>query len=351
MTAGTPKVAILTNVLPSYRQGFYDRLFARSDLSVTAYCQASIKGLNVSPIHERYPGRVRLLRSVALRREALVWQSLPWREIFSGYDVVFVDGNPRNLSHALAATSLRLFGRKVVLWTMGHSYSAHRFSERVRLAWTRLFPRIFLYTDAEVRYLREHGFVRHELNAMNNGLDQKLIDAASAAWPASRLDKWRAAKGLGGRMLLLSCARLDPKNQFEQVIAALPEIIRRAGDAVWCVVGDGPARDALEAQAAAAGLTGNVHFAGEIYDQEELAPWFLSASVFVHPAAIGLSLLHAFGYGLPVVTHSDAAHHGPEFSAFEDGRTGRSFPEGDVACLAAAVNGLIDDAPECLVLA
>lgn len=343
MTAPNLKVAILTNILPSYRQGFYDRLFARDDVAVTVYCQTAIPGVNVRPIHERYPGRVKLVTSSGLRGEALVWQSLPWREVVSGYDVVFVDGNPRILSHALIATWLRLRRHRVVLWTMGHSYAAGPITERIRLAWTRLFPRIFLYTETEVRFLRARGFVRHDLSAMNNGLDQRQIDAAIAGWPPARLEEWRRARGLAGKIVLLSCARLDPKNHFEQVIDALPHVIRDAGDVVWCVVGSGAAADDLKARVAAAGLDAHVQFAGEIYEEAELAPWFLSATLLVHPAAIGLSLLHAFGYGLPVVTHAVAAHHGPEFSAFEEGRTGRTFREGDVADFAAVTAAVIHD--------
>lgn len=339
-----PQVAILTNVLPSYRRGFYDRLFARQDLVATVYCQPAIPGTNVEPIHDRYPDRIKLVRSVGWKGEALVWQFTPWRELLR-YDVVVVDGNPRVVSHAVTATLLRLLGHTVVLWTMGHSYRANRFTEGIRLCWTRMFDRLLVYTDAEVRHLRAKGFAGQHIIAMNNGLNQDEIDAAIADWGESRLGEWRRAQQLSGRTILLSCARLDPKNRFEQVIAALPAILDRAPDAVWCVIGGGADEHRLAACAREAGLSDRVRFVGELYDEGQLAPWFLSAAVFVHPGAIGLSLLHAFGYGVPVVTHGEAAHHGPEFAAFEEGRSGRSYPENDAQGLAAAVLALLHDQP------
>lgn len=338
-----PRIAIVTNVLPSYRQGFYDRLFARDDMAATVYCQAAIPGINLRSIHSRYPGRVRLVKGMSIGGEAIGWQFTPWRAVLFGYDVVFVDGNPRVLSRALTATLLRLLQRNVVLWTSGHSYNANRLTERVRLLWTRMFNRLFVYTDAEIRYLRDQGFASQDIIAMNNGLDQARIDAAIAAWSEPRLYQWRRQQNLVDRTIVLSCARLDPKNRFEQMVGAMPAILSQVPDAVWCIIGGGPEDRRLAALARDARLDDHVRFVGELYDDRELAPWFLSAAVFVHPAAIGLSLLHAFGYGLPVVTHGRAEHHGPEFAAFREDVTGRTYRENDTRGLARTVTGLLRD--------
>jgi len=336
-----PRVAIITSVVPSYRAGFYDRLFSRGDLRVDVYCQSGLPGVNVRTVHDRYPERVNLVKAMSADNEALSWQWIPWRKILSGYDVVFVDGNPRNLSHALVATLLRLSRRNVVLWTMGHSYRANRATERIRLLWTRLFKHIFLYTDAEVRAFRQNGFAGHVLTAMNNGLDQKKIDQAIAGWDVQRLDTWRREHDLADRSILLSCTRLEPKNKFDLLIEAMPAIRRQVPNVSWCVVGSGPERDRLITAANEAGLADCVRFVGELYDEHELAPWFLSAQLLVHPGAIGLTLLHAFGYGLPVVTHASGERHGPEFGAFEENLGGRTFRENDSASLAETITGLL----------
>jgi glycosyltransferase involved in cell wall biosynthesis len=99
-------------------------------------------------------------------------------------------------------------------------------------------------------------------------------------------------------------------------------VISRHPDLLWCVIGDGPERKALEEQALRLGITWHVRWLGTIIDEAELAPWFLSSQALVHPNGIGLSLLHAFGSGVPVVTQGDAATHGPEFDAFTAGETG-----------------------------
>jgi glycosyltransferase involved in cell wall biosynthesis len=339
-------IAVITNIIPSYREGFYDRVLSRKDLFVKVYCQSKIPGMNFITLHDKYPNNVQLLHFITANRQFLSWQFIPWKEILSGYDVVFVSGNPRIISDVLAAVILKLTQRKVVLWTMAHSYRANKIREKVRLLWSRLFKYIFVYTDAEVEYLKRKGFRNHYMVGMNNGLDQKKIDAAISKWPEPRLKEWRRENKLEGRTLLLSCSRLEPKNKYQLFVQALPAIVDRIPNIVWCVIGDGSAKGELEFKINAAGLSQHARLVGELYNEEELAPWFRSSELFVHPAAIGLSIMHAFGYGLPVVTHGNPETQNPEYAAFEPGLTGRNYKEDDIHDLSETVINLLRDHEE-----
>lgn len=93
------------------------------------------------------------------------------------------------------------------------------------------------------------------------------------------------------------------------------------------------------------GVSDNVRWCGALYGDDQVAPWFLSAAAFVFPGPIGLSLLHAFAYGLPVVTHGDPAFHGPEFLALRSGWSGLVFRRGDAHDLAAKLQLLLEDTP------
>lgn len=337
------RVAVLTNVIPSYRKGFYDRLLARDDMTVHLFCQDRVPGMNLRTIHEQYAGNVTLLRFLSAKRDRLVWRWLPLRRIAGDFDVIFVLGNPRVLSDAIVATLFAFLRGNVVVWAMAHSARNRGVAETVRLCWLRLFRYLFLYNDAEVAFLRGRGFARQFMLGMNNGLDQKLIDATAASWSHQVLAKWRREQGAAGRSILLSCARLEPKNDFGLALEAFQAVAERVPSALWCIIGAGVEEGNLRAAVRSRGLDAQVRFLGELYDEAKLAPWFLSADLLVHPASIGLSLMHAFGYGLPVVTHGNAATHYPEFAAFEEGRTGRAFIEGDSQSLAATILDLLRD--------
>ncbi|MED6306422.1 MAG: glycosyltransferase family 4 protein, partial [Planctomycetota bacterium] len=109
------------------------------------------------------------------------------------------------------------------------------------------------------------------------------------------------------------------------------------------VVGEGTARASAEAYSDSLGLGDSVRFLGAIYDEEELAGWCLSSICMTYPVAVGLSVMHAFGYGLPVLTSDDLASHNPEINAIRDGVNGMLYREGEVRSLADAIIRLAGD--------
>jgi glycosyltransferase involved in cell wall biosynthesis len=284
---------------------------------------------------------VTFLRAFAATGERIAWQRVPVATIRRTFDMCFVYGNPRVLSNLTSSLILHASGFPVVIWGHAHSFGSSPFLEALRLRWWRLFRYIFVYTDGDVGYLRMRGFSRQVILGMNNGLDQSSIEAAAARWPPERLRDWRCQAGLDGKTVLLSCARLLSRNRFDLMVDALAQLVADRPDLIWCVLGGGPEQGNLERQAVAKGVSGHVRWLGPLHDEDKLAPWFLSSAVLIHPGAIGLPLLHAFGYGLPVITHNERAQHGPEIAALEDGRSGLLFRAGDADSLRDTVSQLV----------
>jgi glycosyltransferase involved in cell wall biosynthesis len=69
----------------------------------------------------------------------------------------------------------------------------------------------------------------------------------------------------------------------------------------------------------------------------------LSATLFAYPRNIGLSVLHAFGYGVPVVTSADLSTHNPEREALEDGVNSLLFKDGSAADFADKCAAILRD--------
>jgi phosphatidyl-myo-inositol alpha-mannosyltransferase len=116
---------------------------------------------------------------------------------------------------------------------------------------------------------------------------------------------WRASPSPAyvrpGTRNLVYLGRLEERNGPEVAIAAFCRIAPSLPDVRLLVAGDGPMRQALQADVPES-LRGRVEFLGAVYDQrpELLA----SSSVFLLPArAVGFSImvLEAFAAGLPVV--------------------------------------------------
>jgi teichuronic acid biosynthesis glycosyltransferase TuaC len=116
--------------------------------------------------------------------------------------------------------------------------------------------------------------------------------------PAPR-EAAKAALGIAGPLLLSVGYLIDRKGQ-QIAVAAMPAI----PDATLLIVGQGPARAALEAQIAALGLDGRARLIGPL-PHEALPTLFAAADVMVLPSiAEGLAnvWVEALASGTPVVT-------------------------------------------------
>lgn len=134
---------------------------------------------------------------------------------------------------------------------------------------------------------------------------------------------------------IVSVGRLVPWKGFADLIAI-------AAEHGWSldIVGDGPLRADLEAQARAAG--GQVRFRGHL-PQADVAGAIRAGRVFVLNSSYeGLPhiVLEAMGAGVPVV--ASGAGGTPE--TIRDGETGLLVPVGDNGALAAALERMLGDA-------
>lgn len=135
-----------------------------------------------------------------------------------------------------------------------------------------------------------------KLALIPNGIDPEPIAFhARAAPPGSRT--------------LLSIGRLVPFKGLEHLLAALAQPALRGTDLRLQIVGDGPLREPLQAQAAALGLGDRVHFLGA-RSRDEVQALLAAADLYVAPAVIdtegntetqGVALLEAMASGLPVI--------------------------------------------------
>jgi glycosyltransferase involved in cell wall biosynthesis len=132
--------------------------------------------------------------------------------------------------------------------------------------------------------------------------------------------------------IILSIGRMTRAKRIDLAIYALPAL-SRARSVKLVVVGDGPEMGNLRRLAKDCSVEDFVHFAGACHDEMRLARLMGLANVFVLPGDAGLSVVHALGYGVPVVTHGDLSTQKPEVEAIIDGKTGAFFRKDDVGDL------------------
>jgi len=146
-----------------------------------------------------------------------------------------------------------------------------------------------------------------------------------------------------GRKLLVFCSRLTPKTRLLQAIDVVHRLRTKHPEVLLAVIGDGVMRAEAEHHVQALDLSKHVHFLGAIFDEAALSPWFLSAKCLLYPGPIGLSLLHAFAYGLPVVTHDNMRSQNPEIAALVPGENGLLFKQNDIQDFSNSVATILAD--------
>jgi len=150
-------------------------------------------------------------------------------------------------------------------------------------------------------------------------------------------DKYAARMHLSlpqGAMLIGIVATLRSWKGHRHLVEALPS------GATLVIVGDGPQREALEAQVRTAGLQSRVHFAG---NQRDVVPWMQALDIFALPSyaneGVPQALMQAMLVGLPCVT---TAVGGIGELAI-DGVTALVVPPENPGMLRAALERLISD--------
>ncbi len=163
-----------------------------------------------------------------------------------------------------------------------------------------------------------------------------------ARWPDPPA---RAGKDPNAPVVIVSVGRLVAKKGYDDTIAALARIgTARAWRFVH--VGGGPLKAQLQAQAAAAGIADRIEWRGA-RDQADVLSALREADLFVLASRIAADgdrdglpnvLMEAASQGLALVATDVAAI--PELVGPESGVL---VPPGDVAALAAAIEGLLGD--------
>jgi glycosyltransferase involved in cell wall biosynthesis len=328
------RLAIQQRLLPAYRLPFFDALAAACEGGLSVFAGQPGTGESVvtstelrvaqySPARNWHFGRVDapyyLCRQGGLRNWLEGWQP----------DALIVEANPRYLSTPQAVRWMHARQRPVLGWGLGIAVAegggmlaALRGSRRVRFL--RQFDGLIAYSQRGADQYCALGFPR-----------ERVFVALNAAAPRPGTPSPERPPLFIGRPTVLFVGRLQPRKRVDNLIsacAALPNELQP----LLLVVGDGPARPAL--QELASQVYPLTEFPGAIHGPD-LAPYFARADLFVLPGTGGLAVQEAMASSLPVVV---AEGDGTQDDLVRPGN-GWRIPPGDEAALAEILRQALSD--------
>ncbi len=205
------------------------------------------------------------------------------------------------------------------------------FLENATHWWTRTWhnqAHLNLCTSEATRdYLLSEGIKR--VRVWPQGVDARRFHPGKA----SRDWRVRLSGGRPEEKILLYVGRLAP----EKNIGRLKAVLREIPDIRLAIVGDGPARKALEKEFRGT----NTVFTGLLVE-EDLASAFASADLFVFPSTtetLGIVMIEGLASGLPVI----AARSGAAHEVVSEGENGLLYEPGSYRGLVAAVRRVLED--------
>lgn len=236
----------------------------------------------------------------------------------------------------VCAILARLTGKRVIFW--GHGWIR---PERGVRGWLRRtyykLPHAHMFYGhvAKIIALQE-GFAPENLHVIYNSLDHAAQRRARERVSREDLEDIRVQLfGRADHPIVVCTTRLIALRRLDLLIEALAQLKRRGREVDLLLVGDGPEKANLQAQAARLGVT--VNFYGACYDEDRLARLVMASNATVAPGKVGLAAMTSLGYGRPVITHDDPDNQMPEWEAIIPGKTGSLFRHNDVADLARAI--------------
>lgn len=144
-------------------------------------------------------------------------------------------------------------------------------------------------------------------------------------------------KKANSRFTILYSGRVTEAKKVDLLIKALGIIKSKSRfDFICYIVGDGDL-DSLKNLAKECNVFENIVFTGEKYGKDN-HQYFLESDVFVYPGGIGLSILHAMSFGLPVITTDDLTSQFPEFELLLPGINGDVYKDNSVEDLADKIS-------------
>lgn len=282
------KVLIVQPSVPHYREVLFNSLAEYCDLTVAA---SRVDG-------QVYGSRIILFNFIELGRlvkfSSFVWQRNVNKLNLTKYDRIILWGNLRSLSVIYLLIKAKLLGVEVILWSQLPKLTFGKYLV-TRLCYT-IASGVLLYTDVEISRLDKAGIRPVKIAALNNGLDKLTILKLrnnQLSLEQEFIFIGRDTQKARLDLLIDTCQTLFDSG--ERFILHLVGVDKNRFNDLPFVVNH-----------------------GIITDEKQISEVMNRCKFFVYAGDVGLSLIHAMCYGLPILIHDNIINHMPEVAALKD---------------------------------
>lgn len=308
-----------------YRKGILDELIASDDVNYIFVGDRngfnSIKPYRFEDdskfVHRKTYRKGRFLLSAGLLR--FVWSQK--------VDGAIVHASPYWITISLASLLLKLKGVKVYNWAHGILSDKKDLKNYFYYYYSKIFfSGLFLYGNIAKKNLISLGYKPNKMKVVFNSLDYKKQLKFRDSIGIEELEEVRNELfEKPHHKQILFIGRLTRWKKLDLLIEAMELLKKESVNVNLLLVGDGNQKPFLQEKIKKLGLTNSVNFYGSSYDEETNYKLIASSDCCVAPGDVGLTAMHCFMYGTPVISHSESDSQMPEFEAIVEGENGLLF--------------------------
>lgn len=303
------KIAVLQPEIPHYRTEFFERL--RSQVgSLTLFTYNKVEAARKGGFSIGLPSE-----HIATITKGGFAAYNPLPLLSHRYDTLVLMLHQGHLTTWLLLLTKWIHRKKIILWGQGISvkrYLKEEHQPNPLLKWQlAMADGAWIYMEREADMWRKR-FPKKPIVALHNSVTG--ISAMLDYKPADSVAALKEKYGIHEQEVFIFCARFG--SPFRRV-DLLVDIIKRldANRFGFVIIGDGKGKPDFAPYA-------NVHDFGAVYDDGVKRELFSLSDMYLQPGWIGLSVVEAMAYGLPVCTfrrRGDEIRHGVEYGLLTDG--------------------------------
>lgn len=312
------KVLLIDHLLAHYRSDVYELLMSSKGYEFQFIAGDSYEGVKGVDVSQKQGYANYKYRSFSIGAHRFYFSiGIIKHYLRNSKTTVICTGVDFHLPHTVLIFLLHrvILRRKFYWWTHGNDGNQGRIGVAIRRFFYKNANGVFAYSNEGKRNLTLMGVKDANVKVVNNSLNRN--DYGFLKYDLK-------SKKRSDKLRILYSGRITKEKCIDFLLESLAILKKQHNIEFICRIIGGGCIDELKQQSVQLGVDENIEFLGAKYGND-VDKYFLDSDIFVYPSGIGLSIVHALSYGLPVMTVLNSAQHGPEFELHQKGVNGDLF--------------------------